>query len=369
MSITNRPAWLEIDLNAISKNIGIIQNFVGKQTNVMAIVKANAYGHGLELASKAALKGGAKALGVALPQEGQQLREAGIQAPILILGPILPPDANTLVHNNLSAVVSNKESLQALASAAQSQNTQARIHLKLDTGMGRIGCSFTEGLELIHYMQQHPNVYLEGIMSHIAWENLEDHDKIHTQMLHFQSFLQQCGSIKPHWRHIANSATTLQFTQAHYDLVRVGLLTYGLPPLNTSLPLTPALSLKAQITQIRHLTPGQTLSYGGTFTLTRPSQIALIPLGYADGYNRRLSNCAQVLIHNQRCPVVGSICMDLTLIDVTDVPQAKLADEVILLGASQSDQITPQDLAHWSNTIVHEIISQLSPRLPRHYLQ
>jgi len=368
MPTTSRPAWLEIDLNAISKNIGAIQNFVGKQTDIMAIVKANAYGHGLISASKAALKGGAKTLGVALPQEGLQLREAGIQAPILILGPILPPDARTLIHNNLSAVISNTESLQALAKAAKAKNTQAHIHLKVDTGMGRIGCTSAEGLELIHQIQQTSHIYLEGIMSHIAWENLEDHDKIHTQIQHFQSFLQQCAPIQPHWRHIANSATTLQFPHAHYDLVRVGLLTYGLPPLNTPLQLTPALSLKAQITQIRDLMPGQTLSYGGTFTLTRPSRIALIPLGYADGYNRHLSNRAQVLVHNTRCPVVGTICMDLTLIDVTDVPQTKLGDEVILLGASQSDQITPQDLAHWSNTIVHEIISHLSPRLPRHYL-
>lgn len=369
MSSTNRSAWLEIDLNAISHNMGVIQNFVGKQTEIMAIVKANAYGHGLIASSQAALKGGAKALGVALPQEGQQLREAGIQAPILVLGPTLPPDAHTLIHHNLSAVVSNQESIQALAKVAKENKTQSQIHLKIDTGMGRIGCTPAEGIDLIHQIQQDPHLVLEGIMSHIAWENAEDHGKIHTQIQNFQSVLQQCPTPQPRWRHIANSATTLQFPQAHYDLVRVGLLSYGLPPINTPLALTPALSLKAQITQIRELIPGQTLSYGGTFTLTRPSRIALIPLGYADGYNRRLSNCAQVLIHNKRCPVVGTICMDLTLIDVTDVPQAKLADEVTLLGTSQSDHITPQDLATWSGTIVHEIISQLSPRLPRHYLQ
>ena len=369
MSSTNRSAWLEIDLNAISHNMRVLQNFVGKQTDIMAIVKANAYGHGLIAASHAALKGGAKALGVALPQEGQQLREAGIQAPILVLGPTLPANATALIQHNLSAVVSNKEGLQALAKAAKHNNTHAHIHLKIDTGMGRVGCTSDEGIALMRHVQQDPHLILEGIMSHIAWENVEDHDKIHTQIQHFQTFLQQCPAPTPCWRHIANSATTLQFPHAHYDLVRVGLLTYGLPPLHTPLTLTPALSLKAQITQMRAFMPGQTLSYGGTFTLTRPSRIALIPLGYADGYNRRLSNCAQVLIHNTRCPVVGTICMDLMLIDVTDVPQAKLADEVTLLGTSLSDQITPQDLATWSGTIVHEIISQLSPRLPRHYLQ
>lgn len=205
-------------------------------------------------------------------------------------------------------------------------------------------------------------------MSHIAWEEKQDFDKIRSQIHQFQSVLDQCAPIQSRWQHLANSTTTLQFPRAHHNLVRVGLLTYGLPPLNTNLHFIPALSLKAQITQIRSLMPGQTLSYGGTFRLTRPSRIAIIPLGYADGFNRRLSNQAQVLVHNKRCPVVGTVCMDLTLIDVTDVPQVKLGDEVILLGTSQNDQITAQDLATWSDTIVHEIISQFSPRLPRHYL-
>lgn len=362
----NRPAWVEIDLKAISQNVAHTQHHLGPQTDIMAIVKANAYGHGLIAASKAALQGGAKALGVALFHEGQQLRKAGIKAPILILSPTLPPLAPQLVEHNLDAVVSQTESLQALSNAAKDHNTQARVHLKIDTGMGRIGCSPKEGLTLLQQIQKNPHLFLAGIMSHIAYEKEEDHPKIEAQIAKYQSFLDQ----KTHpaqWHHLSNSATTLQFRPAHYNLVRVGLLIYGLPPTHTHIKYKPALSLKAQISQLQNLSSGQALSYGGTATLTRASRIATIPLGYADGYNRRLSNRAHVLVHDHRCPVVGNICMDITLIDVTDVPQTKLGDEVILIGSSQTDQITPQDLATWSETIVHEVISQLSSRLPRHY--
>ena len=367
MPALNRPAWVEVDLNAISQNITHTQHHLGLQTDIMAIVKANAYGHGLIAASKAALQGGAKALGVALFHEGQQLRQAGITAPILVLSPTLPPIAPLLIEHNLDAVVSQTENLQALANAAKAQKTQARVHLKIDTGMGRIGCTAEEGLQLLQQIHQNPHLFLAGIMSHIAYEKKEDHPRIEAQIAKYQSFLDQSPQ-KAQWHHLANSATTLQFPKAHYNLVRAGLLTYGLPPTSTQIKYKPALSLKAHITQIQNLPSGQALSYGGTATLTRPSCIATIPLGYADGYNKRLSNRAHVLVHDQKCPVIGTICMDLTLIDVTDVPQCKLGDEVILIGASQTDQITPQDIATWSDTIVHEVISQLSPRLPRRHL-
>lgn len=368
MSPPMRPAWIDVNLQAVTQNVMAIQKFVGPQTDVMAIVKANAYGHGLIPTAQAALNGGANALGVALPQEGEQLRQAHIQAPILVLGPCLPRYAPTLIQNDLATVISHAHTLSALSTVAKKYQTQAKIHLKIDTGMGRVGCTPQEGLALIQQIKKDPHLHLEGIMSHVAWEKEKDHPKIYAQIHQFQSFLNQCAHIPCQWQHIANSATTLQFPQAHYNLVRVGLLTYGLPPVKTNIPLIPALTLKAQITQINTYPKGQTLSYGGTITLARPSRIALIPLGYADGYNRHLSNCAQVLIHNQRCPVVGAICMDLTLIDITDLPKVQMGDDVTLLGSSQTDCITPQDLATWSNTIVHEIISTLSPRLPRHYL-
>lgn len=365
MPLPDRPAWIEVDCNAISQNITTVQDFVGPQTQVMAVVKANAYGHGLIPASKAALKGGAHFLGVALPQEGQQLRASGIQAPILVLSPCLPHQAHTLIQNNLATVISHTNSLQTLSNTAKELKTQAKVHLKIDTGMGRVGCTPEEGLHLIECITHDPHLQLEGIMSHIAYE--QAHPLIHKQINRFQSFLQQKNLPSIPYQHLANSATTLQFPKAHHNLVRVGLLTYGLPPQKTHLQLVPALSLKARITQIRNLPQGQSLSYEGTHTLTRPSRIALIPLGYADGYSRHLSNRAQVLVQGKRCPVVGNICMDLTLIDVTDVPHTAIGDEVVLIGASQNDAISPQNLATWSNTIVHEIIAQLSTRLPYHY--
>ena len=364
----DRPAWIEIDPSAISQNVSSIQTFVGPQTDILAVVKANAYGHGLDVASKAALRGGAKALGVALPQEGEALRNAGIEEPILVLGPTLESYAPMMVKNALSSVVTCRSRLRALSLAAKDLRTQARIHLKIDTGMGRVGCSPTEGFRLLAEIEQDEYLFLEGIMSHIAWEKPADHGKVLAQIRQFSSFVEKCAPDPARWLHIANSATTLQFPQSHLNLVRVGLLTYGLPPVATPLALRPALSLKAQITQVRLLPAGQTLSYGGTRTLTKPSRIALIPLGYADGYSRRLSNRAHVLVHGTRCPVVGNICMDLLLIDVTPLSAVSVGDVATLIGRDGPDQITPLDLAGWSDSIVHEIISQLSTRLPREYI-
>jgi alanine racemase len=220
-----------------------------------------------------------------------------------------------------------------------------------------------------HAIAESPHLYFEGISTHIAWERAEDMDKAHKQIDSFNTCLSEILNVPIRWRHAANSAMTLHLPNAHFDLVRIGLLTYGIPPLQGmgSLSISPALSLKARITQIRDLMPGKTLSYGGTFTLTRPARIALAPIGYADGYNRRLSNRAQVLICGQPCPVVGTVCMDMISIDVSDVTRAQPGEEVVLLGQQANHEITVADLARWADGIPHEVVSQFSTRLPRHY--
>ncbi|MDP6042286.1 MAG: alanine racemase, partial [Candidatus Latescibacteria bacterium] len=366
---SNRPAYLEIDLSAISANIASVQNFVGPQTEILSVVKANAYGHGIKPVAKAALKGGASALGVALIQEGVILRKAGIRAPIIVLGPALPEQAETIVIHELSQTISNREILIALETAAKSHKTRASVHLKIDTGMGRVGISPAETMRFAHSIAKSSHLNFEGISTHIAWERAGDMDRARHQIDTFNTCLSELSDIPIRWRHTANSAMTVHLPNAHYDLVRVGLLTYGIPPTQGAgnIPLTPALSLKARITQICDLAPGQTLSYGGTFTLTRPSRIALVPIGYADGYNRRLSNRAHVLICGQTCPVVGTVCMDIILIDITHVPQVQLGEEVVLLGQQDDHTITVADLALWADDIPHEVVSQFHTRLPRHY--
>ena len=366
----DRPAWLEVDLSAIAANISTVCHRVSPTTRVMAVVKANAYGHGLIPVAKAALKGGASALGVALLQEGVALRKAGIRAPVVVLTPVLPEQAESLVVHTLSQTIGGDDAIPALASAAKRRETQARVHLKVDTGMGRVGLSPDDALGLAPKIAANPHLFFEGIATHVAWERAEDMDKARRQIDTFAACVSKLAHIPIRWHHAANSAMTVHLPESHFDLVRVGLLTYGVPPTRGEggLSLSPALSLKARIAQVRNFAPGQTLSYGGTCTLTRPSRIALVPLGYADGYSRRLSNNAHVLIRGKPCAVVGAICMDMTLIDVTDIPPVCPGEEVVLIGRQGDHKITVTDLAQWANCISHEVISQLGARLPRRYV-
>lgn len=366
---SKRPAWIEIDLDAITDNISTIKSYVEPKTAVMAVVKANAYGHGLIPATFAALRGGATAIGVALLEEGLELRSHGIEVPIVILGCGLPEQAETLVAAGLSQTVSDKHMLCALSQAACTHKTQAKIHLKIDTGMGRVGITPEESGPLAKNILTFPRLVLEGIATHIGWEKFVDLPKATRQIHRFGVCLQALGQagLKSRWRHAANSLMTLEMPITHYNLVRIGLLAYGIRPSSAvpNLILRPALTLKARITQLRTMNSGQTLSYGGTFTLKRPSKVALIPLGYADGYPRTLSNKAEVLISGHRCPIIGAICMDQLLVDVTDLSQISTGDEVTLLGRSGSNEITVLELAKKMKGIPHEVVSQLNNRLPR----
>ena len=219
-------------------------------------------------------------------------------------------------------------------------------------------------------LSENPYLFLEGIATHVAWESAEDMDKARHQIKTFATCLSKLTDISVPWRHAANSVMTVHMPESHFGLVRVGLLTYGIPPTQGAGPLSlsPALSIKARIAQVRNFSAGQTLSYGGTYTLTRPSRIALAPLGYADGYNRQMSNKSHVLIGGKPCPVVGAICMDVIMIDITDIPPVSVGDEVVLLGKQGDQIITVNDLAQWGNYISHEVVSLLGARLPRHYI-
>ena len=367
----DRPAWLEINLSAIAKNISAVRQFVSPTTQVMAIVKANAYGHGLIPASRAAIKGGASALGVALLQEGVALRSAGITAPVVVLTPTTPEQADSIVAHNLSQTIGHPDAIPPLEAAAKRHKTRARIHLKVDTGMGRLGLLADEVPDFAKQIAGNSHLFLEGIATHVAWERAKDMDKARRQIKIFTACLSDLTDISVTWHHAANSVMTVHMPESHFDLVRVGLLTYGIPPTQGAgaLSLSPALSIKARITQVRNFSAGQTLSYGGTYTLTRPSRIALAPLGYADGYNRQMTNKSHVLICGKPCPVVGAICMDGIMIDVTDIPPVSVGEEVVLLGQQGDHKITVNDLAQWGNYISHEVVSLLGARLPRHYIE
>ena len=339
----------------------------------MAVVKANGYGHGLEQASRAALSGGATCLGVANPDEGIRLRQSGITSPIVILGATLPQAAGAIVEADLSATVSSLAGLRALQSEADRHNQTARVHLKLETGMGRVGTYLEETVEILEGCRQSSLIEVEGISTHVGWGLGEQSAAITAQVRTFAGALDTLMSHlpePPRWIHAANSLVTAAEPSAHFNLIRAGLLTYGISPSqqlpDTHLllkPLKPALSIHARLTQVRTLRTGQPVSYGGTTVVDRETTAAIVPVGYGDGYPRYPQGGGNVLLGDHRCPILGTVCMDQMVIDITG-QTAAVGDEVILLGASDNERISASDLAYASGRLSYEMVTGLVARLP-----
>lgn len=380
-----RPAWLEIDLEAIRQNVAATRRWIGAQARVISVVKANAYGHGLVPTARAALEGGAWALGVAIPDEAVTLREAGISAPILVMGASDPSAAEALVHHGIEAAVSTTNLLEALHCAAVRQGRPARVHVKVDTGMGRVGLSPDECPAFFERVVSAPGLEWAGMMTHFATADEEDGSLAAGQWRKFSDVFSAAmagrhsgdgGNATPGMAvHAANSAAVCRMPETWraapagcFPAVRAGLLTYGIPPTAAGpMPdIRPALSLRARVTQARTLAAGCTVSYGATFTTSRTSRLAIVPLGYADGYSRACSGRAFCLLRGRRAPVAGRVCMDQFVLDATDTG-AEVGDEVVLLGRQGDDEITVGELADWSGSIHHEVLARLGDRLPRIY--
>lgn len=370
-----RPAWIETDLKAIAHNMRQIRRWVGPNTDVLAVVKANAYGHGLVEVANTAVEAGARMLGVAQAAEALALRRAGVGAPILVMGCALPEEADALVALGVSAVVTNTPLLDALASSAKAHGKVAGVHVKVDTGMGRAGVAVDEAVSFTKRVLEHPALALEGVMTHFATaDQPEDLSFARTQWARFRSVLEalERKGIRPKWRHAANSGAIRFLPDSFLDLVRPGLLLYGIPPAphdTHGLDLKPALALMARVTQLRAARPGETISYGRTFTVQRPSKLAVVPVGYADGYSRAHSNSGAVLVGGRRVPIVGRVCMDQLVVDVTDLDEVRLGDEVVLIGRQVSERMTVWDVAASMGSIAHEVLSALGPRLPRVFVR
>jgi alanine racemase len=371
--MTSHPAWIQVDLEAITSNVRAISAFVGPDVEVMAVVKANGYGHGLEQAAGAALSGGAACLGVANPDEGIRLRQSGVTSPIVILGATLPHAAAAIIEADLSATVSSLPVLLALQSEAEHHNKTARVHLKLETGMGRVGTYLEETIEILQACERNSRIEVEGISTHVGWGLGEQSWEITAQIRAFTGALGTLlGHLQkpPRWVHAANSLVTAAEPSAHFNLIRAGLLTYGISP-SQQLPdthpilepLNPALSIHARLTQIRTLRTGQPVSYGGTTVVDRETTAAIVPVGYGDGYPRYPLGGGDVLFGDHRCPILGTVCMDQMVIDITGRP-ADVGDEIILLGASSNKQITASDLAAASGRLSYEMVTGLVARLP-----
>ncbi len=365
-SKTNRPVWAEIDLSAIRHNVAVLQER-NQNKALMAVVKANGYGHGAVAVAKAALEAGAVWLGVATPEEGAQLREAGIAAPILVLGAFYPGTEQIYLQHGLTATLATPQALQALAQLAQA-GSRLNAHLKVDTGMGRLGFLPDVAANVCQEAIS-AGVHIDGIYTHLATADEQDTAYAMTQLARFRHVLEVIATagVQLPWRHAGNSAALLQLPLHDMTLTRAGIALYGLPPsdfLAGSAPIRPAMTLCAQVVSVRRLPAGSAISYGSHYVTDKDTNIAVLPLGYADGYTRRLSHKAEALLHNRRMPIVGSICMDQCMVDVGDEP-VRVGDTAVLIGRQGDQAITADELATLSGTINYEIVCAISERVPR----
>lgn len=366
--------WAEIDLDAIAYNVRQYRRHVGKRVKVMAVVKANAYGHGAVPVARAALEAGAEMLAVHRLVEGVELRQAGIDAPVLLLGYTPPDGAETAVQYRLTPSLMTFEFAQAFSDRAQAVGLRLPVHLKLDTGMSRYGVLPDEALPLMQRLVMLPGLKLEGLFTHFATADWSDTTYVLQQLERFNQARQAAAEvgIEIEIAHVANSAGTMQLPQAHLDAVRIGIAMYGMDPSDQWPPvfeIRPALTLKSIVARVRTLPAGEGISYGRTYITEQDMQAALVPVGYGDGYHRILSNRSQVLIHGVRCPLRGRVCMDQFVVDASSVPGVQLEDEVVLVGRQGDEQIRAEEAASWAGTINYEVTTSLLPRVKRVYLK
>ena len=365
----SRAVWAEIDLGAIEHNFKEIKKCIQGGAKLCAVVKANAYGHGAVAVAKTAVEAGADYLAVAVLSEALELRDAGFTTPILILGAVPAEDARILVDRGITQTVCTLELAEAISAEAQRQGKKAKIHLKIDTGMGRIGIRPEAAGEMAKQLTMLPGLELEGMFSHFALADVKDKSYAHEQLAQFRLAIQKVEEkgIDIPIKHIAESAAILELPEAHFDMVRAGVIEYGLWPsdeVEHAASLRPAMKVCAKLVFVKTMHEGETISYGRTYTMPGERRIATMPLGYADGYLRAFAGKASVEIAGKRAPVVGRICMDQFMVDITDIPEAQEGSEAVIFG---SDTLTADELAKWLGTINYEVVCLMAPRIPRIY--
>ena len=363
-------AWLEIDGDAIRHNTALLRRSLKPGCELMAVVKADGYGHGAVTVAEAALGGGASSFGVATLAEGIELRQAGIEAPILVLGNLQQPEEfRCCLHWQLSPTISSLRQGLIGSNVAVAGGKPMLAHLKLDTGMARLGIDWQQGPKLLEELQQLDGLKVAGVYTHLADADNPDGLLTATQHQRFETVLRRFHELElpTGLRHMANSAGTLSSPELHYDMVRVGLALYGHTPAThlQQLALRPAMSVHARVTLLRNVPAGAGVSYGHQFHTSRPSRLAVLGIGYADGVSRRLSGQMEVLASGRRLPQVGAITMDQVVIDATDLPELEIGDAVTLLGSSGTETIAPQAWSKVCDTIPWEVLCSFKHRLPR----
>ncbi|MBI2027769.1 MAG: alanine racemase [Deltaproteobacteria bacterium] len=367
-----RPTYLEIDLKAIRHNYAVLKTKLKSQSEILSVVKANAYGHGDVEICKTLEKEGCSYFGVATIEEGLKLRQQGIKSKILILSGCGTKYLNVLSENKLTPVIS---SLYLARHFHENLKKKMSVHIKIDTGMGRLGIHAEKAIQAFEEISTFKNIEVEGVMSHFGQSELPKSERTLSQKKKFQEIVKVASKRFPHikYYHMANSAALLYDLKMNLDLVRVGIALYGCSPdlsspnLMKKMNLKPVLQLKTAIWSLKKMPRDSYISYGESFKTKRETMIATIPLGYADGFKRAYSNKGCVLVRGQKAPLVGAICMDLSMIDVTDIPGLCVGDEVVCLGSQGPSEITASDLAQWAGTISYEIVTSFTSRLPIRY--
>ncbi len=370
-----KRTWAEVDLDAIAHNMREIRRITNENAQIMAVVKADAYGHGFMETAKTLLENGADRLAVAVLQEGKQLRSRGVDVPILILGASGPEDAEDIINFDITPNVFDYEFAKALSYTAEKKEKVTKVHIKLDTGMSRIGFVVDDGdneeiINEILKVSRLPYIEIEGIFSHFATS--DESDRQYT-LLQFERFMRVVKALEERGlhipiKHICNSAGIMMYPEMHLDMVRPGVILYGMYPSNevdkSRLDLIPAMTLKSSITLVKEVEPGRGVSYGKEYITDSITKIATVPIGYADGYLRKIAKKGRMLVDGVKVPIIGRICMDQCMIDVTNVHNIDRGDEAIIFGR---EGITIDDLAGWLETINYEVACVIGKRIPRIY--
>ncbi|MDZ7370322.1 MAG: alanine racemase [candidate division KSB1 bacterium] len=368
-----RPAWVEVDLDAVAHNVRQIKAYLGN-VKLLAVVKADGYGAGAIETARTIVESGADYLGVVMLEEAYELRRAGIQAPILNTGAVFPDQAEHVLALDLEQMIDRYETAAALSNAAVKVDKTARIHCKIDTGMSRYGFAFGLAAAEIARLVALPRLQIVGAFTHFPMSDGLDKSFALLQierMLRVKRELEAMGITIPLW-HMANSGGTLDLPQAHFDMVRVGLLNYGYWPskeVRRPFEIKPAISLKARIVAVRQIGRGDSVGYGRKFIAEKDERIAVLPIGYADGYDRGLSKIGEVICKGRRLPIVGGLCMDAAFIKVTEWPDIGIGDLVTLMGKDGDEEISPHDIAALIGSVSYEVICRLGRRLPRVYVK
>ena len=364
-----------VDLGKIRQNYLLQKSLLPRKTEIMPVVKADAYGHGMVPVATALHSMGAKHFAVALAEEGVELREGGISGEILVLGPAMEEAAEECVRHDLTQTVFTPEMVEILEKEAEKQGRDALIHIKLDTGMSRLGfdAENENTVLMVEKLAQSGSLHITGIFTHFAVADEDTPVSRDFTRLQFERFMRVCNRLQADGvnvglRHCCNSAGTLLHPAYHLDMCRLGLSQYGLDPdpcMKALLDVRPAMSLYTVVSMVKEIPAGATVSYGRQYTAPTPRRIATVAIGYADGYPRSLSNRAEMLLHGKRAPVIGRVCMDQLMLDVTDIPEARMGDIAVVAGSEGGESVTFDDMARWAGTINYEIICGISKRVPR----